>query len=113
MSARSPTENENADSVMPARIAGIQACKDAPETSMLTWIPALHPGMTQLNGSWIKLGETPLATFSKELQGSSCKTPLTALGWCVYSAFGSSTSEFPGRFNVYGQSETELHYGTP
>jgi hypothetical protein len=69
MSVRSPTENENADSVMPARIAGIQACKDAPETSMLTWIPALHAGMTQLSGSCFKMSETPLATFSKKLPG--------------------------------------------
>ena len=34
--------------VMPAWIAGIQVRKDASETSMLAWIPALHAGMTQL-----------------------------------------------------------------
>jgi len=28
--------------VMPAWIAGIQVCKDASETSMSAWIPALH-----------------------------------------------------------------------
>jgi len=33
--------------VMPAWIAGIQVREDAsPETSMSTWIPALHAGMT-------------------------------------------------------------------
>jgi hypothetical protein len=32
--------------VMPAWIAGIQVRKDASETSMSTWIPALHAGMT-------------------------------------------------------------------
>jgi len=37
--------------VMPAWIAGIPVCKDASETSMLTWIPALHAGMTQLKVS--------------------------------------------------------------
>jgi hypothetical protein len=33
--------------VMPAWTAGIQACRMPLETSMLTWIPALHAGMTQ------------------------------------------------------------------
>jgi len=32
---------------MPAWIAGIQVARMLPETSMLTWIPALHAGMTQ------------------------------------------------------------------
>jgi hypothetical protein len=36
--------------VMAAWIAGIQVHKDASETSMLTWIPALHAGMTQSRG---------------------------------------------------------------
>ena len=66
MSLRSPTENENADYVMPAWIAGIQARKDAPETSVSAWIPALHAGMTQLSGLCLKMSETDLATFSKE-----------------------------------------------
>jgi hypothetical protein len=47
MNLRSPIENENADVVMPAWIAGIQVRKDAPETSVSIWIPALHAGMTQ------------------------------------------------------------------
>jgi hypothetical protein len=33
--------------VMPAWMAGIQICKDAPATSMSIWIPALHAGMTE------------------------------------------------------------------
>jgi hypothetical protein len=36
--------------VMPAWIAGIQACRMHPETSMSIWIPALHAGMTQSHG---------------------------------------------------------------
>jgi hypothetical protein len=32
--------------VMPGWIAGIQLARMLPETSMLTWIPALHAGMT-------------------------------------------------------------------
>jgi hypothetical protein len=32
---------------MPAWIAGIQVARMLPETTMLTWIPALHAGMTQ------------------------------------------------------------------
>jgi hypothetical protein len=38
-------------SVMPAWIAGIQVRRMHPETSMSTWIPALHAGMTQSSGS--------------------------------------------------------------
>jgi hypothetical protein len=38
-------------SVMPASIAGIQVRGMRPETSMSTWIPALHAGMTQSKGS--------------------------------------------------------------
>jgi hypothetical protein len=38
-------------SVMPAWIAGIQARRMRPETSMSAWIPALHAGMTQSRGS--------------------------------------------------------------
>jgi hypothetical protein len=37
--------------VMPAWIAGIQIRKDASETSMSAWIPALHAGMTESWGS--------------------------------------------------------------
>ncbi len=51
MSLRSPPEHENADlrhAGMDCRHPGSQ---DAPETSMSTWIPALHAGMTQSRGS--------------------------------------------------------------
>jgi hypothetical protein len=37
-------------SVMPAWIAGIQAHRMCPETSMSIWIPALHAGMTESRG---------------------------------------------------------------
>jgi hypothetical protein len=38
--------------VMPAWMAGIQVRMDASgKTSMLTWIPAVHAGMTQSRGS--------------------------------------------------------------
>jgi hypothetical protein len=50
MILRSPTENENANFVMlvmPAWIAGIQACKDASGDIRVNLIPALHAGMTQ------------------------------------------------------------------
>jgi hypothetical protein len=47
MILRSPTEHENAD----RRHAGMDGrhpgSRDAPETSMSIWIPALHAGMTQ------------------------------------------------------------------
>src|SRR5215813_5817054 len=44
----SPRENENAEFVMPARIAGIQARKGCfRKISVSTWIPAVHAGMTQ------------------------------------------------------------------
>jgi hypothetical protein len=51
MSLRSPAEHENADlrhAGMDCRHPGAQ---DAPETSMSTWIPALHAGMTQSTDS--------------------------------------------------------------
>jgi hypothetical protein len=50
----SRTENENANFVMPAWIAGIQVRKDASGASMSTWIPALHAGMTQIEGLCLK-----------------------------------------------------------
>jgi len=31
---------------MPARIAGIQARRTRPNTSVLTWVPAIHAGTT-------------------------------------------------------------------
>jgi hypothetical protein len=37
--------------VMPAWIAGIQVRRMRPETSMSTWVPALHAGTTQRRGS--------------------------------------------------------------
>ena len=64
MSLRSPAEDENggiplqatanvrrgfcpsAASVMPAWIAGIQARRMRPDTSMSTWVPAVHAGTT-------------------------------------------------------------------
>ena len=42
MSLRSPTDNAKSDAVMPAWIAGIQARKDASETSHVNLMPALH-----------------------------------------------------------------------
>jgi hypothetical protein len=38
---------ENEDFVMPAWMAGIQIRRMRPQTSVSTWIPALHAGMTQ------------------------------------------------------------------
>src|SRR5215831_12864405 len=43
----SPRENENAEFVMPARIAGIQARRDASGDIRVNLIPAVHAGMTQ------------------------------------------------------------------
>src|SRR5215467_3872296 len=40
--------------------------------------------------------------FQRRSQGSSCKTRLTALGWCVYSASRSSSPEISREFYVYG-----------
>jgi hypothetical protein len=37
--------------VMPAWIAGIQVRRMRLETSMSTWVPALHAGTTQRRGS--------------------------------------------------------------
>jgi len=42
MSLHSPIDNEKSDAVMPAWIAGIRLATMLPETSMSTWIPALH-----------------------------------------------------------------------
>ena|ERR1700730_8347378 len=50
MTLRLPTDNESADFVMPAGIAGIQVCRMRPETSMSTWVPALHAGTTKSSG---------------------------------------------------------------
>ena len=61
MILRSPTENENEDFVMPAWIAGIQVRKDAPETSMSIWIPALHAGMTRFEGHLLEMNEVTSA----------------------------------------------------
>jgi hypothetical protein len=63
MSLRSPTDNESADFVMPAWIAGIQVCRMRPETSMSTWVPALHAGTTKIVGC---ISEAPSAVFPKE-----------------------------------------------
>jgi hypothetical protein len=41
---------ENAIFVMPAWIAGIQVPKDASGNVHVTWIPALHAGMTPSRG---------------------------------------------------------------
>jgi hypothetical protein len=38
--------DENRGIVIPAWMAGIQIRRMRPETSILTWIPALHAGMT-------------------------------------------------------------------
>jgi hypothetical protein len=49
MSLRSHAKDEKPEFVMPAWIAGIhQVRRMRPETSMSTWIPALHAGMTEL-----------------------------------------------------------------
>jgi hypothetical protein len=41
-----PHRAENADIVMPAWMAGIQIRNDASGNIRVTWIPALHAGMT-------------------------------------------------------------------
>jgi hypothetical protein len=56
-------------SVMPARTAGIQARKDAAETSMSTWIPALHAGMTRSGVSLESTKATSSRTFSGGREG--------------------------------------------
>jgi hypothetical protein len=65
LSLRSPKKHENDDPVMPARMAGIQVRKTRPETSMSTWIPALHAGMTQ-SRILLDLIEILRSGFSKE-----------------------------------------------
>jgi hypothetical protein len=42
-----PGTRNKARLVVPAWIAGIPGSQDRPETSMSTWIPALHAGMAQ------------------------------------------------------------------
>jgi hypothetical protein len=78
MSLRSPTENENADFVMPAWIAGIQARKDASgdirvdlDSSAPCWNDAIEE--TQL-----ELTEAPPTVFSKEFSVQDFK-PLRSM----------------------------------
>jgi hypothetical protein len=92
MSLRSPIENKNADSVMPAWIAGIQARKDASGNIHVNLIPALHAGMTQLSGPCFKMSETPLATFSKE-----CFISLRFVPYVVKSAEEMRFRQVPNR----------------
>ena len=51
MSLRSLQRMKSVDLVMPAWMAGIQVCKDASGDIRVDWIPALHAGMTQSEGS--------------------------------------------------------------
>jgi hypothetical protein len=52
--------------VLPAWIAGIQVRKDASGNIHVTWILALHAGMTILKRSAFKLAEATPPAFSKE-----------------------------------------------
>jgi hypothetical protein len=66
MILRSPTEHENAD----LRHAGMDGRhpgeRDAPETSMSIWIPALHTGMTESRSRTKTDRGPPPLLFSKE-----------------------------------------------
>ena len=52
--------------VMPAWMAGIQVCRMRPETSMSTWIPALHAGMTESRSRTKTDRDPPPFLFSKK-----------------------------------------------
>jgi hypothetical protein len=41
------------DSVMPAWMAGIQAPRMRPDTSMLTWVPAVHARTTSSHNDYV------------------------------------------------------------
>jgi len=90
----SPTEHENADFVMPAWMAGIQIRKDAPETSMSIWIPALYAGMTESRGSaWTDRGPSVRPVFAKESsrirwRDDYCEFMRTAIGLASAAAHG-------------------------
>jgi len=52
--------------VMPAWMAGTQVRKDAPETSVSAWIPALHAGMTESRDSTLTDRNTSSLFFKGE-----------------------------------------------
>ena len=66
MILRSPTENENANFVMPAWTAGIQIRKDASGNIHVNLIPALHAGMTQSRRLSLNDRSSYASVFSKE-----------------------------------------------
>jgi hypothetical protein len=53
---------------MPARIAGIQAARMPTETSMRTWVPAVHAGTTQTGGILPEQTDVSSSVFSKSPQ---------------------------------------------
>ena len=57
--------------VMPAWMAGIQARRMRPETSMSAWIPALHAGMTESRSRTKTDPGPPPRVFSKEAAKST------------------------------------------
>jgi hypothetical protein len=65
--------------VMPAWMAGTQVRKDAPETSMSAWIPALHAGMTESRGS-IGTDRGPSAPYFQRRTRSSRRKKVNRKG---------------------------------
>ena len=57
MILHSPTENENANFVMPVWTAGIQFPRMLPETSMLAWIPCWNDA---IDGTLLEVTEVSL-----------------------------------------------------
>jgi hypothetical protein len=66
MNFRSPIDNENADLVMPAWIAGIQVRKDASGNVRVNLDSSTPCWNDAIEGSLLKVTEVPSPIFSKE-----------------------------------------------
>ena len=81
MILRSPAENENPD----IRHAGMDGRHPGPRDASgdihVTWIPALHAGMTQSRSRTKTDPDPPPHVFSKEDTKSTKKDSLTAKSW--------------------------------
>jgi hypothetical protein len=91
--------------VLPAWIAGIQVRKDASGNIHVTWILALHAGMTILKRSAFKLAEATPPAFSKESrEGHEGRKPFSdslPLGYPLFVSFEFFVVATFGYFNTW------------
>jgi hypothetical protein len=91
MSLRSPTENESADFVMPARIAGIQVCGMRPETSMSTWVPGTPWWNDEIVGG---ISEVPQRRiFEGGLKAAKAAIQNESIPLCISPSFAGERRE--------------------